>query len=321
MNYWHIPVLFKEVIENFCPQSGDNYIDCTFGGGGYSFSIVQKIKPKGKIIGVDLDELAIANGQAKIKSQKINNLILVHDNFKNLHKIFEKSWPQKHSDNIFSGILFDLGLSSAQLQDWNRGFTFKVDTPLNMSFGQVDNKAQENITEKIVNCWSENEIAKILIEYGEEKYAKRIAQAIVSGRKKMPIKKTFDLVNIINNAVPAIYKNKKIHFATKTFQALRIASNDELNNLKLALPQAVGLLKPGGKLIVISYHSLEDRIVKNYFRQESRDCICPPSYPKCVCVHRAKIKILTKKPVIPTDKEIKINNRSRSAKMRVVVRI
>ncbi len=321
MNYWHIPVLFKEVIENFNPQSGNYFIDCTFGGGGYSFAIADKIKPNGKIIGIDLDELAIANGWEKIKTNRIKNIILVHDNFKNLYKIIEENWPKKRNENIFDGILFDLGLSSAQLQDRNRGFAFKLDAPINMSFGLADNDYEQDSTEKILNIWSENEIAGILTEYGEEKFARRIARAIVRERRAMPIKTTGNLVDIIAKSVPSGYKNKKIHFATRTFQALRIATNDELENLKSALPQAVRLLKPGGKLAVISYHSLEDRIVKNYFRQESRGCVCPPSYPKCVCEHQAKITILTKKPITPTAEEIRINNRSRSAKMRIAEKI
>jgi 16S rRNA (cytosine1402-N4)-methyltransferase len=164
-------------------------------------------------------------------------------------------------------------------------------------------------------------LIRILKEYSEEEFAGRIAQSIVNERKKIIIKTTGELVKIIASSVPAGYKHKKIHFATKTFQALRIASNDELNNLKSVLPQAVDLLKPGGKLVAISYHSLEDRIVKNYFRDENRDCLCPPACPECVCGHQAKIKILTKKPIIPTNEEIKINNRSRSAKMRVAVKI
>jgi 16S rRNA (cytosine1402-N4)-methyltransferase len=253
-------------------------------------------------------------------TKKIKNIILVHDNFKNLHKIIEENWPDQRSGNIFDGILFDLGLSSAQLQDRNRGFTFKLDAPLNMSFGQADEFDELSSTEEIVNKWSLSELTRILKEYGEEEYASRIAQAIVSERKKINIKTTASLVNIIASAVPAGYKHKKIHFATKTFQALRIASNDELNNLISALPQAVNFLKPGGKLVVISYHSLEDRIVKNFFRNESRDCVCPPACPKCVCNHRVIIKILTKKPIIPTAEEIKINNRSRSAKMRIAIK-
>jgi 16S rRNA (cytosine1402-N4)-methyltransferase len=320
MNYWHIPVLFKEVLECLNPQSGNNFVDCTFGGGGYSFSMADKILPNGRIIGIDLDEMSIDNGQTTIKTKKIKNIILVHDNFKNLRKIIEENWPDQRVDNIFDGILFDLGLSSAQLQDRNRGFTFKLDAPLNMSFGQV-NDNETDTTEKIINKWSENEIIRILKEYGEEEFAGRIARAIVGARKIREIKTTDDLVKIIAGSVPTGYKHKKIHFATKTFQALRIASNDELENLESVLPQAVDLLKPGGKLAVISYHSLEDRIVKNYFKTESRDCICPPACPKCVCGHQAKIRILTKKPIIPTDEEIKMNNRSRSAKMRVAQKI
>jgi 16S rRNA (cytosine1402-N4)-methyltransferase len=322
MNYWHIPVLLKEVVLSLNPQSGDNFIDCTFGGGGYSFSLAEDIKPNGKIIGIDLDELAIVNGQTKIKTKKIKNIILVHDNFKNLRQIVEENWPNQRHDNIFNGILFDLGLSSAQLQDRNRGFAFKVDSPLNMSFGQIDDSHDKfSSTEKIINIWSENEIARIIKEYGEEKFAKNIARKIVLERKFAPIRTTGKLVDIIAGSVPAAYKNRKIHFATRTFQALRIASNDELNNLKSVLPQALDLLKPGGRLVVISYHSLEDRITKNFFREENRNCVCPPSCPKCVCNHQAKIKILTKKPIIPTIEEIKNNNRSRSAKMRVAIKI
>jgi len=319
MNYWHVPVMLKEVISYLAPQLGDNVIDCTFGGGGYSFALVEKIGPQGKILSIDLDESAIINGEKNLKAGNINNIILVNDNFGNLNKIVNTVWP-KEKKKDFAGIIFDLGLSSAQLEDENRGFAFKKNGPLDMSFGET--LGNRPPTENIINEWNGNELDKILKNYGEEKYHKNIAQAIMAARKVSRIDSVERLVEIIRQAVPLAYQNsKKIHFATKTFQALRIATNDELANLTKALPQTIELLKTGGKLIVISYHSLEDRIVKNFLRQENRDCVCPPEAPVCRCGHTARLKILTKKPLRPTKSEIASNRRARSAKMRIALKI
>lgn len=343
MEYQHIPIMLKEVLEYLDPHPGQNFIDCTLGGGGYTFAIAERIGKTGKMLAIDLDKAAIKNAKKKVSKNKNlsvqagKNIILVHDNFRNLYKIVQKYRPGKQASG-FAGIIFDLGLSSFQLQDRSRGFSFQLDGPLDMRFAhtRIDTKekriATNYDTEYIVNKWKAEELEKIFREYGEERYARRIAKAMVQARRSTPIKTTGQLVNVIEKAVPPDYRNnKKIHFATRTFQALRIATNQELDNLKEALLPAVDLLKTpslaktivdrGGRIVVISYHSLEDRIVKQFFKRESKDCICPPESPICQCNHKAKLKILTRKVVVPSAEEIKNNRRARSAKMRVAERI
>ncbi|MFH1583095.1 MAG: 16S rRNA (cytosine(1402)-N(4))-methyltransferase RsmH, partial [Candidatus Falkowbacteria bacterium] len=241
-------------------------------------------------------------------------LILAHENFKNLPSIIEKYF----TTNIkFDGIVLDLGLSSAQLEDRYRGFSFNIPlAPLGMNFGDQAEETAENI----INSWSAENLAKIFKDYGEEKFAYKIALAIVRERQLGRINTTGKLVEIIKEAMPKRFQIK-IHPATKIFQALRIAVNQELENLRTVLPQAVNLLKPDGKLVVISYHSLEDRIVKQYFKQESKDCLCPPTSPICQCGHKASLKILTHPILRPTEEEVLKNPRSRSAKLRAAVRI
>jgi len=293
----HIPVLKKEVIEN--PKPNENFIDCTIGEGGHSLTILEKISPEGKILGIDWNLEAIEKLKIKIENLGFKkNLILVCDNFANLEEIVEKNkfWP-------VNGILFDLGMSSWEIEESGKGFTFKKDEPLIMSYSHNVNSATGLTAMEIINNWQEEDIEKILKEYGEEKFGRSIAREIVRARKIKPIKTTFQLVEIIKKATPAWYHYKKIHPATKTFQALRIAVNDELNNLKKALPQTLKILKNGGRIVIISFHSLEDKIVKIFFKEKAR---------------QGRIKILTKKPVIPQKIEIKNNPRARSAKLRAV---
>ncbi|HOZ56284.1 MAG: Ribosomal RNA small subunit methyltransferase H [Parcubacteria group bacterium ADurb.Bin316] len=316
MEYRHTPVMLDEAIEFLHPKPGGNFVDCTLGGGGYTEAILNKIGRTGKIIAFDADPLAIANAQKKFKNK--NNVIIIHDNFSNFHKNISQLYPSA-PNLLFDGIVFDLGLSSAQLEDRHRGFSFQFDAPLDMVFGEGTNR---NRTVAIVNSWSEDEIARAIKDYGEERYARLIARQIVKIRKEKDVTTTGDLLSIISAAVPASYRNnKRLHFATRTFQALRIATNDEMENLKHVLPQALNLLKPGGRLIVVSYHSLEDRIVKIFFKTESQDCICPPQSPTCRCHHRAGLKIITKKPLLPSEEEVSVNPRARSAKLRVAEKI
>ncbi len=302
----HVPVLQKEVIKYLDPKPNENFIDCTIGNGGHTLTILEKNEPKGKILGIDADSELIENlkcsASLKISSPKENKLkienfkkrvVLTSDNFANLKEIVKRT----KFDSV-EGILFDLGMSSWHLEESGRGFSFLKNEPLDMRY----NFNNPLTAEKIVNYWSESEIERILEQYGEEKFAKKIAEEIVKERKIRPIKNTFQLVEIIKKIVPAWYQHKKIHFATRTFQALRIAVNDELNNLKKTLPQALEVLKPQGRLAVISFHSLEDRIVKNFFKEKAKENI---------------LQILTKKPIRPTEEEIKINRRSRSSKLRV----
>jgi len=314
MQYKHIPVMIREAIEALSPKKGENYIDCTLGGAGYTIEIAKRIGPKGKVLSIDLDALAIENAKKRLKEEKLDNVILVQNNFKNIEEIVQKNWLQGGAG--FSGVVMDLGMSSVHLDDRSRGFSFKYDTPLKMEFGEG-----ENTTEEIVNDWSAGELEKILHEYGEERHSRVIAQAIKNARDKERITTTGQLIKIIKEAVPAGYINQKINFATKTFQALRIATNGELENVEKVLPQALRLLKPGGRIVVVSFHSLEDRIVKEFFKRESKNCVCTKADPICQCKHTKQLEIITKKILAPTAEEVKMNPRSRSAKMRVAEKI
>ncbi|MFH1661837.1 MAG: 16S rRNA (cytosine(1402)-N(4))-methyltransferase RsmH [Candidatus Falkowbacteria bacterium] len=313
MQYKHIPVMLKEVLEYLDPKPGENFIDCTLGGSGYTIAIAKKVGKNGTVLSIDLDEMAIKNAKDIIKKLKLNNIILVKDSFRNLLKIKNKYFKERK----INGIVFDLGLSSAQLDDRNRGFSFKEDESLNMAFGDVENGIT---TEEIINNYSEEELEKIIREYGEERFAKRISGAIINSRKSAPIKTAKQLAEIIKNSVPKRFQGK-IHPATKTFQALRIATNNEMESLKEALPQALNLLEKEGKIVIISYHSLEDRIVKRFFKEESRDCLCPPNFPACRCQHKARLKILTRRVIRPTEEEVTDNPRARSAKLRAIIKL
>jgi 16S rRNA (cytosine1402-N4)-methyltransferase len=294
----HIPVLLKEVIEYLNPQPGQNFIDCTIGGGGHSLEIAERIKPDGKILGIDWDESAMKRLEVSDKRLEIGRrLILVHDNYRNLESIV------KHY-NFFpvSGILLDLGFSSDQLESSGRGFSFQKDELLDMRYDWNQFLAAE----EIVNRWPEDELVRIFKEYGEERSAARIARTICRERARRPILRTTELVGAIEAATPIRQRRGKIHFATRVFQALRIAVNDELDNLRAGLEAASDILAPGGRLAVISFHSLEDRIVKNFFRDGAK---------------RGRLKILTKKPITPSREEIGQNPRSRSAKLRVAIKL
>lgn len=289
----HLPVLTKEVLEFLNPKPGENFVDCTIDGGGHAKEILKKISPAGKLLGIDLDEEMIKNTGAEIKNE---NLILVNDNFKNLKKIIaEKNFPP------VSGILIDLGWSSIQIEKSDKGFSFLKDEPLDMRYSKSGMTAAE-----AVNRLSENELADIFWQYGEERFSRRIAKKIVETRKKKRILATFDLVEAVKTSVPKSYERGRIHPATRVFQALRIYVNQELENLKAVLPQAVEILAPGGRLAVISFHSLEDRIVKNFFREAKKE---------------GTVEILTKKPVIAGEEEIQINPRARSAKLRAIKKV
>lgn len=292
----HIPVLQKEVLEYLDPKPNENFIDGTCGGAGHTLAILEKNGPQGKVLGIDQDPNQIKNCQLKIKDFK-ERVVLVCDNFANLKKIVDK-----YKFKSIQGILLDLGMSSWHLAASERGFTFKKREPLDMRYDP-----QNQLTaEKIINFWSKFELERILNEYGEEQFSKKIAEEIINARRIKPIKNTVQLVEIIKRAVPYSYQNRKIHLATKTFQALRIAVNDELNNLKTVLPQSIDVLKPGGRIVVISFHSLEDRIVKIFFREQAKE---------------GSLKILTKKPISPLLKEVRINPRARSAKLRSAIKI
>lgn len=312
-NAEHVPVLLNEVIAHLDPKPNQNFIDCTLGAGGHSLAILKLTGPDGKVLGIDLDARAIEVAKLKIKNKKleIDRLVAVKGNYKDLKKIV----LQNNFKDI-SGILVDLGFSSMEIGDPKKGFSFQIDAPLDMRYGEEGETAAE-----ILNHSREKELENIFREYGEEKFAGRIARKICEIRKNNPIDTTFKLVNAIAEVVPKKFQYGRTHFATKVFQALRIAVNHELENLTEVLPQAVELLGPGGRLAIISFHSLEDRIVKQYFKKESTGCVCPKSFPVCRCEHRAILKILNKKPIVPDEEEAKINPRSRSAKLRVAERL
>ncbi len=309
----HAPVLLKEVIEYLNPKSNQNFVDCTLGGGGHAVAILKLTGPRGKVLGIDLDHHAIEIAKLKIKESKlkVDRLVAVQGNFKDLEKIV----LQNNFKNI-SGVLLDLGFSSMEIADPERGFSFQIDAPLDMRYGDRGITAAE-----IINQFPEKELLKIFQEYSEERFAKQIAKKICEIRRRRPISTTFELVDAIAEAVPKKFQHGRIHFATRIFQALRIAVNDELNNLKKVLPQAVDVLKPGGRLVVISFHSLEYRIVKYFFKKESSGCLCSKDMPVCRCGHKPILKIITKKPIIPKEEEAKINPRSRSAKLRAAEKI
>jgi len=310
MGSYHIPVLQKEVLRYLDPKPNQNLIDATIGEGGHALAILERTSPNGKLLGIDWSPEIIENCKLKIKNVK-KRTTLVCDNFANLKQVVKRErFP------AVSGILLDLGMSSWHLTEAGRGFSFLKNESLDMRYS-----SQNPLTaEKIVNYWSKSEIEKNLREYGEERFAKKIAEKIIEARKSKPIKTTFQLVEIIKKAVPSRYQHQKIHFATRTFQALRITVNDELNNLEKALPQTLEILKPGGRLVVISFHSLEDKIVKNFYRSrspiESKNIRSSPPFSAL-----GYLKILTKKPIRPQKEEIKINSRSRSAKLRAAMKL
>jgi len=309
VNIIHIPVLLKEVIQYLNPQPNQNFIDCTIGGAGHAREILSRTGPAGKLLGIDWNEesLRIAHENLAVFGKRV---ILARNNFVNLKKVI-----QEHHFEKVQGILLDLGMSSLELESSGRGFSFLKDEPLDMR-----HSTETKITAAdIVNHYNEKDLMQILRQYGEERKARRIAQAIIQERKVHRIQTTQDLVKIILKV--AQNPQSKIYPATKVFQALRIAVNNELENLQEVLPQALEILERGGRLVVIAFHSLEDRIVKNFFRTESRACVCPSEILQCVCHHSPQIKILNKKPIKPKESEIKQNPRSRSALLRAAEKI
>ena len=305
-SYSHEPVLLAESIEALRIQRGGRYIDSTVNGGGHATAILEESSPGGQLLGIDADPEAIRVAKERFKSYG-NNVILVNENFRYLENICNR-----HAFRPVNGIIFDLGMSSLQLEASGRGFSFQQDAPLDMRFSP----RQSLTAADIVNTYSEQELARILERYGEEHRARQIARRIIDRR---PLRTTLELARVVQEAVGG--RRGRIHPATKTFQALRIVVNEELESLQLALVQALNLLGSGGRLVAISFHSLEDRMVKEFFRRESQGCLCPPSVPVCVCGHKPNLKLVTKKAVMSSSKEIQANPRSRSARMRVAERI
>lgn len=298
----HEPVMLEECISALQVQRGGRYIDCTVGGGGHAAAILEESSPGGRLIGIDADPHAIRVARGKLKPYG-KDAILVNENFKYLENICTR-----HGFSPVNGVLFDLGMSSLQLEEAGRGFSFRQDSPLDMRFSD----RQDLTAADIVNTYPEVELAQLLHRYGEEQRNRQIARCIVERR---PLETTQELARVVEQAVGGT--RGRIHPATKTFQALRIAVNHELENLELALEQAVNLLGNGGRIVVISFHSLEDRLVKGFFRREAQWCICPPGMPACICGHTPRLKVLSKKVFRPSPVEVQTNPRSRSARMRV----
>jgi len=310
----HIPVMLSEVLAALDPQAGQKFIDGTLGAGGYTVALAQAVGPHGLVLATDLDNEAIQNIEQLKSNKHLVQITAVKSNFKDIKAVAKELF----GDIVFDGIVMDLGLSSAQLADLGRGFSFRSQGPLNMAFDQD----KQGKTEIIVNRYQESELAELIRNYGEERYAPRIARAIVARRREAKISTSAQLVEIIASAVPAVYRHdKRLHFATRTFQALRIATNDELHNLQAVLPDCLRLLAPGGRLALVSFHSLEDRIIKQFLAREAKDCLCPPKQLICHCGHQATLQIVTKKPLRPTEAEISSNPRARSAKLRVAIKL
>ncbi|MDD3284477.1 MAG: 16S rRNA (cytosine(1402)-N(4))-methyltransferase RsmH [Patescibacteria group bacterium] len=313
----HIPVLLNEVIEGLNLKENYNVIDATLGGGGHSQRILEKTSPNGKLIGIDLDSDAIE--LAKKRLEKFDDrTVFVQDNYQNIKQIL-KNKKYELSNYPIRAILLDLGLSLYQLQSENRGFSFLDEQGLEMKYDKNDEGPDAKY---IINNYKEDQLEKIFREFGEERLSKQIAREIINNRKTKEIISGVELSNIISRVYKRFYKKySNTNPATKVFQALRIYINHEFDNIKKFLPDAIDLLESGGRLVVISYHSLEDKIIKEFFRQESRDCICPLEVPECRCNHKASLKIINKKVIIPSEDEIKINPASRSAKLRVIEKV
>ena len=302
----HQPVLYNEIIHFLEPHRSGRYVDGTIGAGGHARGILDASSPDGLLLGLDVDTTALQIARKKLESYQ-DRVFLVHSSFKNLSsQLNAMGWQ------MVDGILLDLGLSSMQLDIPERGFSFMKDADLDMRFNQRNPLSAKDL----VNNLPEGELADLLYRFGEERRSRQVAKAIVNAR---PIGSTVELANIVASATRSGKPGR--HPATRSFQALRIAVNDELVVLEETLPQAIRSLKPEGRLAVIAYHSLEDRIVKHYFRQESQDCICPPEQVVCNCGHEARVKVVTKRPIRPQAEEINRNSRARSARLRVVEKL
>lgn len=301
----HIPVLYQDIIHALQPRSGGSYVDCTLGAGGHAQGILEASRPDGKLLGLDLDPQAIAIAEKRLAGFA-GRLRIERASYVELTKMLESTGWKK-----VDGIVFDLGVSSMQFDTPERGFSFQQDAPLDMRFSPDSPISAA----ELVNHMSEAELAEIIFRYGEDRNARRIARAIVRAR---PLETTKQLAAVVAGTAGA---RDHLHPATRTFQALRIAVNDELKSIAAALPQAVQALNKGGRLAVISFHSLEDRIVKDFINQESTDCLCPPRQPQCTCGHKASLKKITRKPIVPAETEIVENPRGRSAKLRIAEKI
>lgn len=310
MEFKHISVLLDECLEGLNIKEDGIYVDCTLGGAGHSSEIVKRLSDKGRLIGIDQDKDALKAAGERLK--EFNNVTLVHSNFHNIARILE----DLNIDGV-DGILIDLGVSSYQLDNGERGFSYMQDAPLDMRMNRENSFSAYDI----INSYSEEDLFRIIKDYGEEKFAKRIASFIVKGRESKPIESTLELVEIIKAAIPAKARREGPHPAKRTFQAIRIEVNKELEIIENTIRDGISKLNKGGRMAIITFHSLEDRIVKNVYKDLANPCTCPSSFPVCICNKEAMVKQITRKPIEASKEELEFNPRSRSAKLRVVERI
>lgn len=304
----HLPVLYQEILHALQPVSGGFYIDGTLGAGGHAWGILQASAPEGKLLGLDVDPQALSLAEKRLSSFG-ERAAIRRASYVTLNEQRQQlGWP------LVQGIVLDLGVSSMQFDTAERGFSFQADAPLDMRFDPHNPVSAFDL----VNTLTDVELANLLFRYGEEERSRQIARAVVQQR---PIQTTSQLAEIVLRAVGGRQRHSHLHPATRTFQALRIAVNHELDALESVLPQALEALSPGGRLAVIAFHSLEDRIVKQFMRRESQDCLCPPRQPVCTCGHRAMLKEMTRRPIQPQDEEIQQNARARSARLRIAERL
>ena len=311
MEFQHKSVLLQECIDALNIRPDGIYLDGTLGGAGHSSQIARRLTEGGRLIGVDRDRTALAAAKERL-APYADRVTLVHSNFAEIDAILDSLGIP-----AVDGMLFDLGVSSPQLDDASRGFSYMADAPLDM---RMDKDVVLTAGE-VVNTWPQGELRRILYDYGEERYAPQIAAAICRAREKAPIETTLELVDIIRSAMPAQALREKQHPAKRSFQAIRIAVNDELGAVSRMMQAAVGRLNPGGRLAVITFHSLEDRIVKSEMQQAARGCTCPPEFPVCVCGKKPLVKLVTRKPIVSGPAELEENPRARSAKLRVAEKL
>ncbi|MED4585997.1 16S rRNA (cytosine(1402)-N(4))-methyltransferase RsmH [Brevibacillus choshinensis] len=307
LSFHHVTVLRDEAVAGLNIRPGGIYVDCTLGGAGHSSLIASQLTEGGRLIAIDQDDWALDNARERLSSV-MDRVTLVKSNFRHIKDIVS----DLGLDGV-DGILFDLGVSSPQLDEGERGFSYNADAPLDM---RMDQQATLSAYD-IINEWDEEEIAKIIWEYGEEKFSRRIARQIVQYRAKQPVQTTGELVELIKEGIPAAARRTGPHPAKRTFQAIRIAVNDELSAFKEAVADAINVLRPEGRVSVITFHSLEDRICKQVYQEFAKGCTCPPSFPICACGNEATVKIITRKPILPSAEELEANPRARSAKLRV----
>lgn len=310
MQFNHIPIMLDQVIEGLKIKEDGIYVDGTLGGGGHSIEIVKRLRD-GQLIGIDQDINAL-NKAEEVLGQYLDKVTMVKNNYENIDEILE----DLNIDKV-DGILLDIGVSSHQFDEVSRGFSHNQDAPLDMRM----DTSQDISAWDIVNKYSMEDLNNIIFNYGEERWAKRIAEFIVNERSQKPIDTTLDLVSVIKKAIPKKVRMEGPHPAKRTFQAIRIEVNRELEVLHKSIDRMVAHLKPGGRLAIITFHSLEDRIVKEAFRDLFKDCICPPHLPQCACNKEREIEIITRKPMVATEEEIRHNPRSRSAKLRIAEKL